>query len=85
MDSNKLKVLKSVNYRIVNTCSRCEYSSFSRVGNNFGTCEVTTYKHLKHSNSVRQLSIHRSGVCNKFKRLRYETLGGYEELIDGQA
>ena len=80
MDSNKLKVLTSVNYKVLNTCGRCKHSNF-RPNTRWGKCSIIKYEHQKHSVSSRRLSIHKSGVCDKFEASQVEVLGGYEELL----
>ena len=66
MDGNKLKKLSSINYQLRNCCGRCKYGNFPN--NDFGTCSVHTYEHLKHSEKERELSIHKYGICeNSFE------------------
>lgn len=65
MDENKLKILKDINYKINETCGNCEYGQF--VLGDFGTCVRYNYSHLKHTDSIRSLSIVRDGCCTKHK------------------
>lgn len=64
MDANKLKVLREVGYQIPGVCGLCRHGAFPK--NNWGTCNVTTYSHQKHTGDDRQLSIHKFGSCPKF-------------------
>lgn len=70
MDANKLKVLQEINYTIHPSCETCQHSDLSKDG--WGYCNVATYKHLKHSEAVSRLSIHRSGSCNLWERDNYK-------------
>jgi len=63
MDVNKLKKLHEVDYQI-RSCSICKYSIFKH--GPYGNCKLHTYEHLKHTNSTRQLSIHKFGSCKDF-------------------
>lgn len=65
MDTNKLKVLREIDYSILSHCGICEHSDLSP-GSTWGCCNVHTYQHLKHSEDTSRLSIHRTGSCNKF-------------------
>lgn len=63
MDSNKLQKLKEIGYELQKSCTLCTHSIFHG-GKDLGACKRFTYKHLKHTDSKRDLSIHRSGMCN---------------------
>ena len=66
MDANKLEVLRSIVYRIDPCCWLCRHGTF--VGPSmWGTCNVTQYDHLKHSDATRQLSIIRVGHCGRYE------------------
>ncbi len=65
MDLNKLAKLHEIEYKINCVCGLCEWSIFPY--NEWGTCELYTYDHLKHSAETNQLSIHKFGSCGKFK------------------
>lgn len=83
MDTNKLKVLQDIGYKVYRTCDLCEHSEF--VGPNmFGTCKIQTYDHLKHSDSTRKLSINRSGGCPKFSMADEMAtyIHGFAKLMD---
>lgn len=64
MDNNKLKVLKKINYKSTECCGTCVHARMAK-GYDFGTCKKFTYQHEKHSDTVRELSINRYGVCDK--------------------
>lgn len=66
MDENKRLVLQQIDYNIQKSCGMCIHSSFVGSGN-FGDCRVNKYEHLKHTDRVRNLSIHRYGSCPKFE------------------
>ena len=86
MDANKLDKLRELGYKVKNTCGLCQHSNLAR-GSDWGTCELISYAHMKHSNSRRQLSIHRSGNCPNFKmdKNKYIILQPYQEFTDGQS
>lgn len=62
MDENKLKVLKENGYVIRKCCGICKHGCFDGAPL-FGTCAIIRYKHLKHSESDRSLSVNRYGIC----------------------
>ena len=64
MDKNKLKVLQDIGYKIQSVCSLCVYATFPN--NDWGTCNVHVYNHLKHTGPVRKLTINKLGFCSKF-------------------
>ena len=66
MDSNKLETLKSIRYKIRNSCSICDHGEFIQ-NSRFGICKTHTYKHRKHTESLRPLSIYFSGSCPDFE------------------
>jgi hypothetical protein len=65
VDVNKLRVLQGLPYRISPVCGLCEYGSFPK--DDWGSCDLHTYEHLKHSEAHRQVSIHKYGGCPSFK------------------
>lgn len=81
MDQNKLRVLRSLNYRISPTCKSCRHGDF-QVGSDFGHCAENTYEHGKHQ-EVRFLSIHRDGICEKYQRSDGLVLDKFEEFFKG--
>lgn len=73
MDKNKLTKLREINYTVRRCCSNCMYGSFSKMSASagsrpigiFGTCSLHKYLHLKHTESIRDLSINVNGYCKK--------------------
>lgn len=65
MDANKLQVLRDISYEIRPVCGLCEHAEFPPASD-WGTCGLHAYEHEKHSDSERQLSIHRYGGCPQF-------------------
>lgn len=66
MDKNKLEKLKEISYVIKATCALCKHGNFFPNSYQWGTCKLHQYKHEKHTDSVRQLSIIKSGSCVDF-------------------
>lgn len=60
MDANKLALLQDIDYSISRSCGNCIHS---QLNGDWGTCNKFTYRHQKHTDSVRQLSINRYGQC----------------------
>jgi len=81
MDTNKLKVLQGLPYKIHSVCGLCQNGFFPN--NDWGTCKVTTYKHEKHSVESSQLSIHKYGSCPKFESRKdlFVVLGSFQEFL----
>ena len=65
MDANKLKILREINYSIPKTCETCAHSDLSADG--WGYCGAHEYHHIKHSEEVSFLSIHRTGSCGQYE------------------
>jgi hypothetical protein len=65
VDENKRKKLIEIDYEVRECCALCKHSDL-RVQDEWGTCAIQRYSHLKHSVSGRQLSVSRHGWCNKF-------------------
>jgi len=63
MDENKRKKLQEIGYFIGPICGLCKNGVFPN--NEWGTCKIFSYKHLKHSDEIRQLSIHKYGSCGE--------------------
>lgn len=80
MDENKRNVLHELGYVIRPTCGLCVRSRIDR-GSDWGTCTLHKYVHLKHSNSVRQLSVNRYGTCPNFELDVAIDLGGFVEFV----
>jgi len=77
MDENKKKKLEEIGYEIQKCCGLCDYGFF-RDDYDWGTCGRHTYVHKKHK-SRRQLSIHRTGLCFRFRR-KVIDLGGFADF-----
>lgn len=63
MDNNKLKVLKEIDYSLSTNCGNCDNSFFKNKNVVFGVCKLHRYKHEKHTESERELSISKDGLC----------------------
>lgn len=80
MDASKLKVLRSLPYRVMPVCGLCLHGWFPK--DDWGTCSVHTYEHEKHTGPRRSLSIHKFGTCKKFEpRPNLSHLGAFEEFL----
>lgn len=64
MDANKLEKLKEIGFNLKPTCMLCVAGEFPN--NDWGTCAINSYKHLKHTDELRKMSIHKSGSCSRF-------------------
>jgi hypothetical protein len=64
MDENKRQKLAKIEYRIFKCCALCRYSKFPN--NEWGTCSLHNYEHLKHSDAKRQLSVVKYGGCPQY-------------------
>jgi hypothetical protein len=64
VDANKLKKLQEVRYQIRKCCGTCKNASFP--ANDWSTCQIHKYQHLKHSVETRNLSINAYGHCDDF-------------------
>lgn len=83
MDNNKLKVLKTINYKISPSCMTCIHGTFKPM-TIWGTCAAKQYEHLKHADSKRQLSIHILGKCEtgyKPDLNKIQDLGRFSEFF----
>lgn len=83
MDLNKLAELRRIGYKIPKTCRFCKHSRFA-IASEWGTCDVHTYEHLKHTDAVRQLSIYKDGACSdKFEMTEQaaDLLGAWHEFL----
>ncbi|MCK5016686.1 MAG: hypothetical protein KAS32_06380 [Candidatus Peribacteraceae bacterium] len=86
MDANKLEVLKEVGYTVPNLCVFCLHSRFPSKLDSWGTCEKIKYKHKKHSDAERQLSITAYGHCEDwFEPLisSIAQLGAFNQFMEG--
>lgn len=66
MDENKLKMLKSMDYKIDPCCALCVYGIFRDPASAWGECCLFEYDHLKHTGQNRNVSVNRYGVCPLF-------------------
>lgn len=85
MDENKLKLLKKIDYKIEGTCGICKFGRFANPAADFGTCDRHTYEHLKHSDSLRALSVFRHGVCGdrgfELDITKFRAMGTYSSFL----
>ena len=79
MDENKWQKLMSVGYSMYRTCAICNHSNFPL--NDWGTCKIHKYKHKKHTEQWREMSIHKSGGCPDFELDEKIDLGKFFEMI----
>ncbi|MBV9125668.1 MAG: hypothetical protein JO112_20145 [Planctomycetes bacterium] len=82
MDANKAQRLRDIGYEIGPTCGTCKHGLFA-AEDDFGTCRVNEYVHLKHTGSPRKLSIFQHGRCPKFERASWveEQVHGFKEFL----
>lgn len=82
MDTNKQKLLQEIDYKINPCCSLCQYGNF-KSNNEFGTCGLYEYEHLKHTGPARKLSIVRIGHCQNFEKdeTKVVLLGKFDEFL----
>lgn len=80
MDKAKQKKLQEINYEILKTCDNCKHSALR---GSWGVCLKHKYNHQKHTQTERQLSIHRSGSCkyHEFKKDFIEYIHKFAEFI----
>ena len=62
MDENKRQKLYGIGYVIRQTCGNCVYGVSVR-HSRWGTCSNFYYRHRKHTEQKRSLSITQSGWC----------------------
>jgi hypothetical protein len=81
MDANKRLELLRIGYQIRGACGLCKHGVFAPK-QDFGTCSIYTYQHLKHTGDRRQLSVHQYGSCDSFERdLTRGNLGLWDEFV----
>ncbi|HUU89441.1 MAG TPA: hypothetical protein VMX17_17035 [Candidatus Glassbacteria bacterium] len=80
MDEAKRKKLNEIDYKITRICDNCRNSALR---GSWGVCFKHNYEHQKHTESNRQLSIHRSGTCkhHEFKDGFIEYIHKFAEFI----
>ena len=81
MDASKLLKLQEMNYQVRKVCGLCQHGNFPN--NKWGTCDLYTYKHLKHKIATSELSIHEFGSCEHFKldESKVVKLGSYKGFL----
>lgn len=65
MDADKERTLIEIGY-VIDSCGVCLFADIA-AGQDWGTCLAHTYQHAKHTDTVRDLSIHRAGRCGDFE------------------
>lgn len=85
MDANKLKKLEDIDYTIEPCCGLCEAAVFSNDNTDWGVCVRHYYKHQKHTEEPRMLSINRYGSCSSFsiKEQKQSSMKHFEKFIKG--
>lgn len=78
MDANKLIMLRAIGYKINKCCGLCKHGTFPN--NNWGTCKIHKYKHIKHTGEERELSINKFGYCNSY--FSECELGSFSEFLN---
>ncbi len=81
MDKNKQLKLREIGYRINEGCGVCFHGKFPH--NQWGTCDIHTYEHNKHSVERSELSIHKLGSCSEYTAdpMIIVQLHAYEEFL----
>lgn len=85
MDTSKLTALRQAGFVIPQTCGLCLHGQFSSPTSEFGTCNVLTYDHEKHTGPARHLSVYRHGGCRPLFSLdpeKEKQLGKWAEFIE---
>ena len=82
-DANKLSKLREIGYKVPVTCGLCNLGCFAK-GQDWGTCRLHQYEHLKHTGPARDVSIIRFGTCPLAEaRPEVETmLGGHSIFLE---
>lgn len=82
MDANKAQVLRDIGYEIGPSCGTCKHSDIG-FDEDFGTCDIHEYVHLKHSGTPRKLSVYQYGRCPKFERADFveQRIHGFKEFV----
>ena len=66
MDDNKLNKLRDIRYTMRQCCGTCKHRHFEFRAE-WGTCNLFTYEHKKHTGEPRNLSIHMYGTCYEYE------------------
>lgn len=82
MDANKRVKLLEIGYEIPPSCGTCAFSDIKPTSD-YGECSMHTYTHQKHTDSHRQLSVHRYGGCPSYKPSDHfeATIGLWEQFV----
>ena len=83
MDENKLNKLRDIGYTLRKCCGTCKHRYFEFRAE-WGTCNIHEYKHKKHTDDVRGLSIHLYGFCADYRmeNLHEEITKHYKEFYE---
>ena len=82
-DANKFAKLREIGYTVPITCGLCTYGTFAK-GQDWGTCRLYQYDHLKHTGPARDVSIIRFGTCPKALLYSALALGAHAEFLPKQ-
>jgi hypothetical protein len=78
VDENKRLKLVDIGYEIRPSCLTCVHGRFENPNEVFGTCKKHEYRHMKHSEKRRELSVFKAGSC-----IDHELSPDVEALIHG--
>jgi hypothetical protein len=83
MDQNKVTKLRDVEYKIRPQCGLCRHGEFKTIKDEFGSCLLHSYEHLKHTGAPRRLSVYRGGSCESYtpEAAKIAQLGAYLEFL----
>lgn len=86
MDENKLKVLRSLEYKIQKICGNCKHfkSGGKHQTPTWSTCTNHRYHHKKHTEMKRELSVNIAGTCSQhvWSEDFTDILHGYTEFME---
>lgn len=80
-DANKFAKLREIGYKVPVTCGLCTNGHFSK-GQDWGTCRLHQYEHLKHTGLPREVSVIRFGTCPKAVLYSPSVLGAHAEFLE---
>ena len=66
MDQNKADKMKELGYKLHPACVWCKHGDFVSYLS-WGKCMKHNYRHLKHSESERAMSVHALGICKDYE------------------
>jgi len=91
MDANKIEALQRAAYRIRECCALCTGFVQGKKSPLWGTCELRTYRHGKHTEKLtggcRRASVMACGWCPDFQKdevLMRKHVGDYVCLMEGR-